>query len=483
LDMQDRAVELAYNHILWKVMERLDDGEGQLAVGVVAPIFWRAHSKPTWDGMHHAYSLARKYPVQRLFFSEYVPGLGMKKDRIHLVPRAGRKYVELVHEFFKKIDHDLKLNLVHFESPDLTMTLTPDLALATGHEEEDEDEDMDMDEAGMEATLPTETVSPARTLSNVSPSMLRSMSGVNPISLNPGSGFGVLTGSNAISLAPAAHPFGRQLFTVPPPRGPPTATSSAHQQPPPPPTTWPTMLTPELSTSLARIEERIGALERKSLQDNIMMAALQEDQDAEANRTMLDRLTISGIQIQNIRRMKDIERNPLMRTKVEEAINMFKEEDLEFQIAFIRHLNRQARKPDDTVLEVRFKDSKQAASVRSSYIKKKDDPTLDGLFITPTVRLATRVRVEVLQAIARLVKKEDSTVTKTQCVQFIPKPILKVFRKDSNGSEYFRTMTFIDSVVWVKENDVEKKLDLTKAYRRAGAAFKGILAQNFVIMS
>jgi hypothetical protein len=243
------------------------------------------------------------------------------------------------------------------------------------------------------------------------------------------------------------------------------------------------MLTPELSTSLSKIEQRLGALENKALRDNVMMATLREDQDTEANRAMLDRLTVLGIRIPNIRRMKDQDRIQMMRQKVEELFDKLKEEGQVYEIIFVKHLNRQARNPDNTVLEVRLGDSKQAGDIRSKFIQKRTSSEWENYNITPAVRLSTRVRVELLQAIGRVIKADDETVSRTQCLQFVPRPVLKVYRKDSRGNEFHRIMTFIDCVIWVMENNLEKSLDLKKAYERAGSNFSGTLAQHFVLMS
>jgi hypothetical protein len=464
LGSQDRAVELAFNHILWKVIDILEESDGKLACGIMAPIFWRSHSKLTREGLHHAYTLAKENPVRHLFMTDYTNGLSIGSDRVHLVPLAARKYIELIYELFRKIEQETKLHIVDFESPDLTVM--PD--------------DMDTDhDAGIEVVPPNADISMNKTLSNVSPSMLRSSiqtSRQTPASL----GNVLLTGGNAVLASnphPAApHPGVR--FSVPPPPIPNPICASA-----PAPATWPTMLTPELSTSLARIEQRIGSLETKSLQDNIMMAALQEEQDTEANKTMLDRITILGIRIKNINKMRDAERNPLMRSKVEEFISQFKEKDQEYQIEFVRHLNRKSRFPDNTVLEVRFRDEAQARSIRTNYIKIRDNSDLDNFNVTPTVRLATRVRIEILQAVSKLVRQHDSSVSKVHCLQFVSKPVLKVFRKDVRGNEYPTVMSFIDCVIWTLENDLEKSLDLRKAYQKAGSAFKGRMSQHFVIMS
>jgi hypothetical protein len=469
ISSQDRAVELAFNHVLLRAIDCLEISEGKLTVGFFAPIFWRQHSKLTVDGLHHAYQLALKNPTQGIILSKYNTGLGFGGDGVHLVPRAGRKYVEAIYEFFKLIDEQQNYGLVAFESPDLT--------LIPG---DDEGEDMEL---GTEAVIPSEDLSPARTLSGISASMIRNTSSrVPPSATRAGPNF--LTGGNTAVLASSGS---RSVsFSVPPPnfRPPTTFPVPAQLQPQPqPPVSWPTMLTPELSTSLAKIEQRIGFLESKALQDNMMMAALQEEQDAEANRTMSDRIAILGIRVPGIRRMKDGDRVRILRQKIDELLSKLIDGDQLPEVLFVRHLNRQSRNPENTVIEIKLKNGGVAGDIRANFVKKRDSAEMEEFSIFPSVRLATRVRIEIMQSIAGLLKQKDATITRTQCLQFVPKPVLKIFRNDSRGNEFFRVMTFIDSVIWVLENELEKQLDLKKAYSRAGSNFKGTISQHFIIMS
>jgi hypothetical protein len=198
---------------------------------------------------------------------------------------------------------------------------------------------------------------------------------------------------------------------------------------------------------------------------------------------MLDRISVIGIRIPNIRRMKDDERNPIMKAKVEALVQKLRDPEMNYNVAFVRHLNRQARNPDKTVLEVRFGSSEQANSIRQNFVKKRNDAEFEDINITPTVRLATRVRIEILLAIIKVLKNQDSTISKAQCLQYVAKPILKIFRKDEHGNEFSRVMTFIDAVLYVKENSLEHHLDLQRAYQRAGSAFRGTMSQHFVLMA
>ena len=95
--------------------------------------------------------------------------------------------------------------------------------------------------------------------------------------------------------------------------------------------------------------------------------------------------------------------------------------------------------------------------------------------------MATRVRIELMHSIANLLQRHDQTVVKAMCVQFIPKPVIKVVRRTAGGTELTRTMTFTESICWVQEKGLRERVDLSKARSRAGSSFRGTLAQNFVL--
>ena len=133
----------------------------------------------------------------------------------------------------------------------------------------------------------------------------------------------------------------------------------------------------------------------------------------------------------------------------------------------MRHLNKQVRGQKSAVIEVKLADAQQAKLLRAEFVKKFN---VFGkkINITPVVRLATRVRIEIMHSVCFYLKRNDPTITKASCLQFVPKPVIKVTRKTAGGTETSRTMTFADSINWVKENGLMDSIDLSKA--RTGLA-------------
>ena len=229
------------------------------------------------------------------------------------------------------------------------------------------------------------------------------------------------------------------------------------------------------------LERRVAALESASYFNNLTMAALKEEQDTEANRAFLNKVSVSGLVIEGIQTMTESDRIQAMRAKVQEVIDLVKEPEQVFEIQFVRHLNRTARGQKFADVEVKFGDVSQAKTFRDNFVKKRK--TLpEKINVTPVVRLATRVRVEIMFAICTQLKRHDPSIIRAMCLQYVPKPVIKTVSKTASGGESVRTMTFVDAIRWVKANGYIGRLDLNKAYDRAGASFRGTLAQNFVLM-
>ena len=97
------------------------------------------------------------------------------------------------------------------------------------------------------------------------------------------------------------------------------------------------------------------------------------------------------------------------------------------------------------------------------------------MFITNSVNLATRVRIDVMKAISRKLATSDVLA---YVVGFISRPVMHVKKRSTNSQ---RSYTFVDAVNFY--GHLIEPLDLTVAYKRAGKAFDGQLQQNFVVLN
>ena len=126
--------------------------------------------------------------------------------------------------------------------------------------------------------------------------------------------------------------------------------------------------------------------------------------------------------------------------------------------------------------EVIYDTPETARLVRRGFVeKKKAGMDFKKIFMCNIVTLATRVRIELMQAIVRQFATSD---LKMFVKQFVARPVI-VFRKNRNKAEY--ALTFADAIVRYG-SDLEIA-NLAQAYSRSGRAFHGQLEQTFVILN
>jgi hypothetical protein len=128
------------------------------------------------------------------------------------------------------------------------------------------------------------------------------------------------------------------------------------------------------------------------------------------------------------------------------------------------------------VCEVKIKDREGALRIRKEFGKqRKDGKVTGGIFVSNSVTLGTRVRLEVLRAIAKKCSgpEEDMFVH-----GFVSRPVLQI-RPKNGGAQ--RALTYVDAIV--RYGCKVNQADLGLAYERAGTSFVGQMAQNFVVLS
>lgn len=103
----------------------------------------------------------------------------------------------------------------------------------------------------------------------------------------------------------------------------------------------------------------------------------------------------------------------------------------------------------------------------------KDD-SFSSLFFTSILTLATRVRIEVLKAIAREMTSPEQSA---YAPDFGPRPLLIV---QPTGKPSYSEL-YMDAVE--KFGHLVDSSKLVHAYRRAGTSFKGQMRQNFWILT
>ena len=131
---------------------------------------------------------------------------------------------------------------------------------------------------------------------------------------------------------------------------------------------------------------------------------------------------------------------------------------------------------DIPLCEVRFKTREMALQVRREFAaKKKGGKDFGRIAIFNSVTLSTRVRIEILWAMAKKCcnEKEIASVQ-----SYISKPTLLI--KDREGKRRPMKLGFADAIK--RYGRILREGDLANAYRKAGTSFDGQLQQNFVVL-
>ena len=439
----DAAVEVYINQFIFKIVDRVDETDGKLAFGIVAPLFWSSHPKPVSRALNHTFKLLKMSPLEHVWFSDYVNDVRAGADGVHLTRQSADRYIKHIVDFAGFISDASGQKCIEFEP-------------AEGLDWSEEAVDMTMDEAGTALVPPETAPSPARTTSMLSTSILDPP----PLPRQESSGSGYAnTQSRLMRLAnPYVSPY--PDLSIPPP----TALNSS-----------------QISGSLAKLERRVNSLESRTFFNNLMTASLKEELDTEANKAMLNRVTVSGVELPDLHRMPEVDKVKAMKEKISEIFDLLKTSEQTYEVVFVRHLNHRIRGAKLAVIEVKLADSKQARDIRTEFVKKRKELS-DKLNISPVVRLATRVRIEIMHSVAELLKSHDRTITAAYCLQYIPKPVIKIVRKSLTGTDITRNMSFCDSISWVQENNLQTVINLRKARDRAGASLSSTLAQHFVLL-
>ena len=210
----------------------------------------------------------------------------------------------------------------------------------------------------------------------------------------------------------------------------------------------------------------------RKFDENLATARIMEELDAISNAKKEDRVMISGLTDSTVSFPVAFEdRKKWLEDKVKELISRI---DLESasKIIFI-WLN--ASRDSIPIVEVRFHSKDTAVMIRQEFAaKKKVGEHFGRIHLTNCVNLATRVRVDILRAIAKQFGSDKPQ--EMYVYAYSSRPVLHI--RQNKG--HWIALTFSDAIsrFGLKLNDD----GLGEAYRRAGSAFKGQLQKHFVVL-
>ena len=235
----------------------------------------------------------------------------------------------------------------------------------------------------------------------------------------------------------------------------------------------PDALGKQTKTNEDKLNEVIANLEQRQANDNLVFARIREELDYLANAKKEDRIILSGL--------SSTIPKPTSQIEAREWINEIAKLALETIVPEARAMvqfvsaNRSFGSAVP-VCEVKIKDKEGAMKIRKEYGKqRKEGKVVGGIFVSNSVTLGTRVRLEILKAIARKCSSPDEDMF---VHGFVSRPVLQI-RQKNGGAQ--RALTFVDAIV--KYGGRVSQSDLGLAYERAGMSFVGQMAQNFVILN
>ena len=212
--------------------------------------------------------------------------------------------------------------------------------------------------------------------------------------------------------------------------------------------------------------------------DSMVTARLLEKQDYDINTTKENKLIVLGLESSSAMPAEKTEQKKWLVDLVGLAFDSVLA-DSSKGIAFVTP-GRRIENGVPTMCEVRMKDRILAINLRKEFAKQRKVDTTQAragfgkLFIANSVTLATRVRSDILNAIA---KKCSNDLEDFFVVGFTSRPVLQIRRKDGHGQF---ALTFVDAIH--KYGAGITRGELQVAYGRARESFKGQLQQNFVVL-
>jgi len=240
-----------------------------------------------------------------------------------------------------------------------------------------------------------------------------------------------------------------------------------------------------LKDALTRLDERSLALESqvrlRRERDNFVFARIKEESDFELNRTRENRVVISGLDRASSGVSTHQEKKAHYSKVVSDLVTKACP-DLEPKPSVTDVYVSLLRNQASPSIEAVFDSVAGALAFRkaASTLGKAKSPEFASLYFSNSITQATRVRIEIMRAIA----KKLTTETENAYVQgFISRPVLRYL--SLNPEEPLcagtgRNYSFVDSVS--RFGDLLMDPDLVQAYKRAGSTFQGSMEKYFVVL-
>ena len=249
---------------------------------------------------------------------------------------------------------------------------------------------------------------------------------------------------------------------------------------------------PAFAALLAEVKTVKHMMFERWLVDLIVSAGTKEDLDRIENNANMNKIVISGIEVEGIWAATDWKaRVPLIKAAIGPLFKLIDPEHSK-DIGYIKHLNGRL-KGARQIIEVTMGSEAEGKAIRKKYAERvrewreaKTFPAkVHGVSIAPALTLATRVRVAMLHAMAKGIKKcynnKDAWV-----IQHVARPVIKIETTQPDNTKVIQSLGFAQAIAHTLKELPKVKLspqDLFDAYSIAGTRFGPELCHYFVILS
>ncbi len=220
---------------------------------------------------------------------------------------------------------------------------------------------------------------------------------------------------------------------------------------------------------------------RRFREDDFIFARLKEEADAELNRSREDRVVITGLPLPPPGMHTHLDKKKHYIDTVTRLVTLacVTVDPCPRAVDVYINIRKDRGQP---LVEVRFDSVSGAQLFRREGVRlaKEEHSEFSSLFFANSVTQATRVRIEILKALAKkLINETDDAYVQG----FISRPLLQYRVKEgsqSNSEGIGRGYNFVDSMS--KFGSKLTQDDLSLAYVRAGGTFVGAMSQYFVVL-
>ena len=226
--------------------------------------------------------------------------------------------------------------------------------------------------------------------------------------------------------------------------------------------------------------------------DLIVHAGTKEDLDKIENNQNMNKVVISGLEVPEI---WDQDNWKGRVAHIKDAIaDLFKfvDPDHDYVLGYVKHLN-QSLHAARQIVEVTLDSERHGRGIRKclankikQWKEKRQFPErMNGVSISPSLTVATRVRVAMLKAIAKAVRAELPE-TDSWVIQHAARPVLKVEITLEDKRKAESSYGFAQSIAFMIKEMPNRKLsnqDFFEAYQVAGMRFGPEMSHYFVLLN